>query len=66
MDENRARGATVIPALGPRGEGWTALQVVLMFGIVVAAWTSPAQDRMHRESDSPAGWVRSSCWVALS
>lgn len=44
MDENRARGATVIPALGPRGEGWTALQVVLMFGIVVAAWTSPAQD----------------------
>ena len=31
-----------IPPLGPRGEGWTAIQVVLMFAIVVAGVDGPA------------------------
>jgi protein-S-isoprenylcysteine O-methyltransferase Ste14 len=29
-----------IPSLGPRGEGWLGLQVLLMLGILFAAWTS--------------------------
>jgi len=45
MDEPRTRRTTAIPALGPRGEGWTALQVLLMAAIVVVAWQGAlAQD----------------------
>lgn len=31
-----------IPPLGPRGEGWTLTQVVLMFGVIVAGVAGPA------------------------
>jgi len=31
-----------IPPLGPRGEGWTAVQVVLIFAIVVSGVAGPA------------------------
>lgn len=31
-----------IPALGPRGEGWTVAQVALMFAIIVAGVAGPA------------------------
>ena len=31
-----------IPPLGPRGEGWTFAQVVLMFAIIVAGVAGPA------------------------
>jgi protein-S-isoprenylcysteine O-methyltransferase Ste14 len=31
-----------IPALGPRGEGWTFTQVVFMFAIIVAGVAGPA------------------------
>ena len=31
-----------IPLLGPRGEGWTAVQAVLMFAIIVAGIAGPA------------------------
>ncbi|MGH2578337.1 MAG: methyltransferase family protein [Actinomycetota bacterium] len=31
-----------IPTLGPRGEGWTVVQVVLMFAIIVAGVAGPA------------------------
>jgi protein-S-isoprenylcysteine O-methyltransferase Ste14 len=31
-----------LPPLGPRGEGWTAVQVVLMFAIIVAGVAGPA------------------------
>ena len=30
-----------IPTLGPRGEGWTVIQVVLMFAIIVAGVAGP-------------------------
>jgi protein-S-isoprenylcysteine O-methyltransferase Ste14 len=30
-----------IPTLGPRGEGWTVVQVVLMFAIIVAGVAGP-------------------------
>lgn len=31
-----------IPLLGPRGEGWTAVQAALMFAIIVAGVAGPA------------------------
>ena len=31
-----------IPSLGPRGEGWTFTQVVLMFAVIVAGVAGPA------------------------
>src|SRR4029453_18895608 len=31
-----------IPPLGPRGEGWTIIQVALMFAIIVAGVAGPA------------------------
>lgn len=31
-------GASRIPALGPRGEGWVALQLTLIVGVVGACW----------------------------
>lgn len=33
-----------LPDLGPRGEGWVALQVVLLVGIVGAGFLGPAWD----------------------
>ncbi len=33
-----------LPALGPRGEGWFALQVLLLGAIAIAAWFSHAVD----------------------
>src|SRR4029450_4033296 len=41
-----------IPPLGPRGEGWTFVQVVLMFAVIVAgvagtAWTDGASSGLR-------------------
>ena len=33
-----ASSASRIPALGPRGEGWVALQLLLIVGVVAACW----------------------------
>jgi protein-S-isoprenylcysteine O-methyltransferase Ste14 len=40
-----------IPSLGPRGEGWTAIQVVLMFAVTVAGVDGPPWP-------GDASWVR--------
>lgn len=41
-----------LPSLGPRGEGWVAIQFVLLGALLVAAWLEPAS------ADGP--------WTALS
>jgi protein-S-isoprenylcysteine O-methyltransferase Ste14 len=52
-----------IPSLGPRGEGWTILQGVVMVAILAAvAWTPQAQP-----TDGAAGTVIAALgWVALA
>lgn len=46
-----------LPALGPRGEGWVALQVVLLLGVFVAGFTGPNVDGMLRGVIGVAGAI---------
>ncbi len=46
-----------LPALGPRGEGWVALQVVLFLAVVAAGFTGPNVDGMLRGVIGVAGAI---------
>lgn len=50
-----ARTASRLPALGPRGEGWFAGQVVLLAAVAVSALASPAWSGPLREASAAAG-----------
>jgi protein-S-isoprenylcysteine O-methyltransferase Ste14 len=43
-----AGGGARLPDLGPRGEGWVALQVVLLGAIAASGWRGPAWPRAGR------------------
>lgn len=47
--------ARPLPSLGPRGEGWVALQVVLLVVIAWASTTGPAWDGAIRMATSALG-----------
>lgn len=46
-----------LPTLGPRGEGWVALQVVLLLGVFAAGFTGPNVDGMLRGVVGVAGAI---------
>lgn len=54
---------TRVPSLGPRGEGWVALQLVLFGLIALAAWLAVGQfprpkERHELITRGPFRWVR--------
>jgi protein-S-isoprenylcysteine O-methyltransferase Ste14 len=55
-----------IPSLGPRGEGWVALQFVLIGAIVLACWwTGGALAGPYQSVLGPVGFVLLICGVLI-
>ncbi len=46
---------STLPDLGPRGEGWVAIQVGLLIALVAAGWLGPGWDGLARLVTSAAG-----------
>ena len=58
---------TRLPSLGPRGEGWVAMQGALLVACAAAGWLGPAWDGGPRILTSIAGAVLSATglWLAV-
>lgn len=48
---------STLPSLGPRGEGWVAIQVVLLGLVVIAGTLGPAWEGMARIATTIAGAI---------
>ena len=55
-----------LPALGPRGEGWFAIQLVLGLAVFVSGWAGPALDGPARTLSAVAGLLLISGGIVLA
>ena len=55
-----------LPSLGPRGEGWVAIQFVLLGAIGLAALTGPSWDGSVRSLTTVAGFVLALAGLAMA
>jgi len=55
-----------LPSLGPRGEGWVAIQFVLLTAVAAAGLLGPAWDGTARIATSAAGLVLIAAGLVLS
>lgn len=57
---------STLPSLGPRGEGWVAIQFVLLAAIGLAALTGPAWDEPIRPVTTVAGFALAILGLAMA